>query len=443
MNYQIYIYTLNAPNNSSTNVMPNIYVGADPSANDLFLLNIDFSLNITSFSSAGNATIVGFGQNSPRTGLEVNENSVQSGDIIHVYENGVIKFKGYVLVVRFKYNNPIGSEVMTIEFDTLLSHFTRQNMIQSFQNVTTLTPKGVTFQGDILSNKIRFGDLLSFMQKYSIYNFAEKINPDIITPKYLSPSLINADTMIYYYASPQSTKENVLLTAVFFYQVLIWQDEDGIINIGTPNIANQSYLPITKSDPSLRDYETVAQEAALTNNIVESLYYAGIFPPTSDKNGSTLAINAIPDQNNFYRSWFLYNTQFFSQVQLIIENIQGNVITDPLLLELTTSLNNAKNKGVTVSTPGNTLNLNTMISLLAYRNLAQSLTYSTSITVELNRNTSRSLIPINQVIEVNNVQYYCIKASIILSTNGDNNVENTIQLEGVPLYSITGGWNQV
>ena len=169
--------------------------------------------------------------------------------------------------------------------------------------------------------------------------------------------------------------------------------------------------------------------------MVEALGYYGWFPEPQ----SPISALAIPNSTYFPRSNFLYESQFFSQVSLHVDNFQSDILTSPTLLELTAKL---VNFGANVSIPQNVTSPNTCISLLAARYLAQYLSQSEVLTLTLQRNSNYPDIPVDKVISFDSQQYYCIQAVVDFKSVSDREVENMITLTGVPIGSITGAWGQ-
>lgn len=424
-------------------IVPNVVLGYGGESNsDLFILSVKCKNVYSSFSAPMELVTVGFSYVSPNTGTLTDPNTIQSGDIIMLYENNVRIYYGYILTCIESYS-PMSGRTFTLECDTLLSQFMRQNTIQSFSDVLTLSPEGKTILNlDLTSNQIAMGDLMTFLTSQSIYAFANMIAPvDVL---YFDPDKLNATTVIWYYPSTQSTKEELLLQATFFYQIVIFQDTTGDIVVTTPSSGDVSpYFQIVSmdnqvtNDPNVISYDFIRQEALLTNNVVSSLYYAGFFP---NQNGP-LVSRAIPNSTNFARSSFLYTSGFFSQVELDVESLQGSVLTDPVLLDLYSTLGT---QGAITQIPPNATQLTTMIGLLSGRYLAQALTKSRFLLLSLQRNIVNPTIPVGQIFYLNNVPWFCISSEITLSVDSSGtNVENTIKLIGVPLYSITGGWRSV
>ena len=435
MKYFFNIYTLESLKQGNTN--PTYVIGYDPSVVDLWLISID-SLNYsyTTFSARSKITVAGFERVSPNSGVLTPMDAIQTGDIISCFENNVPIYYGYILKTTEVYSS--GGKVLTLEFDTLLSHFTRQNMIQSSEDVFTLSPSGIPIVNtDIVSNKVKISDLLSFLISNSVYSDVNQIFKTIDI-EYNAPQWMDASTEVYYYPSTQSTKEQVLLSSVLYYQVVIYQDVTGniVITVPSTNLKSSYNIDTTSSigtDPNVRTYEIIHNEAELPNNVVVSLIYAGFFPTP----GQACTIST-PNPTAFPRSSFLYTSGYFSQVLLDLESLQNSFITDPNLLNL---LNNLSQEGVTYKTPPNTSQLDTAIGLLSSRYLAQSLTFSSYVVLELERNPTTSEIPLGKIFTLNNKQWLCINCTIDLVIDGTGkNVKNTLKLIGVPLQSVTGAW---
>lgn len=444
MKYYFNVYSLVSLKSGNTN--PTIVIGYDRTKVDLLLLGIpSLNYNFTSISARSKIIVGGFEMISPNSGALTAFDAIQSGDIIVAYENDIAIYYGYILKTSFQYSQ--SAKLLTIEFDTLLSHFTRQNMIQSQKDVSTLSPQGQRIVNtDFFVNQIKISDLLSFMMEDSIYAEANLI-ANTISVKYNSPDWLNQNTQVFYYPSTQSTKEQVLLNSIMFYQVMLYQDTNGNIVFTLPSTNNKSSYNFDTSTPisneintsqalnvNLRAYEIIANEAELTNNVVVSLLYAGFFPGPKQ-----LANLSIPNANYFPRSNFLYTSGYFSQVQLNVESLQS-IITNPTLIELFYKLAN-ENKAISSVKPSNTDQIDSAIGLLSQRYLAQALTYSKYIVLELERNLSTAEIPIGKTFIVNNQQWFCINATIELQTSNDGTqVSNILRLLGVPLFSITGAW---
>ena len=435
MKYVAYIYSLNQSTINQSSISPNFIIGYDSSA-DLFIKSVTFKSSFISMSAPGTLVIKGYQWVSSRLNRYILTTEIQSGDLILIFEENVLVYTGYILEVLDEFDAEEGINVI-LNFDTLLSHFSRQNMIQSFSDVQTLTPKGVAIQSDFFYGKTTISDLLLFLQQESIYNFASKLpangGQESYSVVYTNSDWLSSTTQIYYYPNVQSTKEEVLLSSLFLYQVMVYQDYDGSIIVGLPSAKNTSTFQISTTDRVfLRKVRRDAQ-ALMVNNVVEALGYFGWFPTVGNPLGSL----ATPNSQYFPRSSFLYTSQFFSQVALHVDNFQNGMLTDPALLTLATKV---LNFGVNITTPNNMTNPNTIIGLLSARYLAQYLAQSEGIVITLQRSMDYTDIPINKVISLDGVQYYCIEAVVEFDSISNTEAKNTITLVGVPINSITGAW---
>lgn len=436
MKYFFNIYSLETLQSSFTQentIFPFISVGTDRHDSDLILNNIySLQYSFTSMSAPSSIDLVGFQRKSPRLGRVLSPKEIQSGDLIYGYEEDILIYVGQILEVIESYSN--GGHILTLKFDTLLSQFGRQSMIQSHKDVTVLTPTGKELSNnDFVFNNARMGDLLGFLMTESVYELASQIqvfNP----PFYGTPLLLNADTEVPYVPSSQSTKEAILLNSVFFYQVLIYQDQRGNIIIDTPSANNKSTFNVKNGDLDLRSWEIHKVEALVPNNIVYSVILPGFFPPLDDANA---VVQSLPNKDNFPRLNFLYNSGYMSQVELIVENIDGGVLYSPNLIEIGTNTYN--NPGIYTQVPPNSKNVPSTLNLPASRYLAQAITQSRYVILELERNYRTREIPIGKVFYLNSEPWFCTNVNIKCVGSG-NMVVNTMTLFGVPLYSITGHW---
>ncbi len=435
MNYIFNIYSL--INLKQGLIKPDIIVGTNAKTCDLFLINpnpVSLMYSYCSFSARSKIMVGGFQKISPNTNTLILPSSIQTGDIIACFENNIAIYYGYILKTTEIYSS--NGRTLSIEFDTLLSHFTRQNMIQSFQDVQTLAPAG-TENLDLVVSRTKVSSLLTFMMQQSVYSDVNNIFKTIKV-QYNAPNFINANTEVFYYPSTQSTKEQVLLQSTYIYQVVIYQDSTGDIIFTLPSAnlkSSYSYdtTTVAGGDINLRSYQIIANEAELPNNVVVSLIYAGYFPQPSQ-----LCQTSIPNPKFFPRSSFLYTSGFFSQVELDVESLQSSIITDPTLLNL---LVIAGNGGINTYKPSNVSQIASTVGLLSQRKLASELTYSRYVMLELERNLTTAEIPIGKTFTLNNEQWLCINASIDLILGDDGqSVANTLKLVGVPLYSVTGAW---
>jgi hypothetical protein len=426
---------------------PIINLGQDNDA-DLFIFNLNLKHVYTDFSAPGQITLVGFDRIMPATGaLPDRKETIKSGDTIDVFEssdgvNFIPFYSGYVVSTEYIYEN--STEMLVLNVDTRLSHWKRQYMIQTFGEVTTLGP-GVTgvANTDFASNKVKFTDLVNFLIQGSIFEFVQTFRTFQVI--YQSPNinaLLGPQTSIWYYPSSQSTKEQVLNSSLFSYQVMCWQDQNGNIVFTAPSENDQSTFNIIKGDPNLRGFRITNAQAQVPNNLVESLVYLGFFPPTTDQFDKNLIAQAIPDPKYFPDSYALYEAGYFQQTNLQINSLQTGIITDPVLLNLLQQIEQiSPNSSIT---PPNGNQTRTMAGLLSARYLAQLLTQSEMVQVELNRNSQTAEIPVGKVIKVDNEPFFCIQCETDLTATVNDNtgqsITNTMILTGVPLRSITGYW---
>lgn len=436
MKYFFNIYSLETLQSSiaqKNTIFPFISVGTDRNDSDLILNNVySLQYSFTSMSAPSSIDLVGFQRKSPRLGRVLSPKEIQSGDLIYGYEEDILIYVGQILEVIESYSN--GGHILTLKFDTLLSQFGRQSMIQSINDVKVLAPSGKELSNfDFVFNTARIEDLLEFLMAESIFKLASQIqifNP----PFYGTPSLLNADTEVPYLPSTQSTKEAILLNSVFFYQVLIYQDPKGNIIIDTPSANNKSTFNVQNGDLDLRSWEFHRAESLVPNNVVYSLIYTGFFPP---ENNTNIVVKSLPSEENFPRLNFLYKSSYMSQVELITQNLDGGPINDPTLLEI--SMNNKNNPGIYTQVPPNAKNVPSTLNLPASRYLAQAITQSRYVIIELERNYRTKEIPIGKVFYLNSEPWFCTNVNIKCVGTG-NMVVNTMTLFGVPLYSITGHW---
>jgi len=430
--YSIQFYCLQ--NLSSS---PNIIVVNDWDKGDLFYTELEFTRSCISLSSTGTVVLKKFEMISNRLGAFIGTDQIKSGDLLQIYENDVLRYSGYVIHAYADYNAE-DAHTLVVEFDTLLSHFTRQNMVQSFANVETLLPVGAQWQADFSATSATVQNLLQFMLQGSIYAAASNLpangGTEAYSISYLSSGWLSGSTQVYYYPNVQATKEQVLLNSLFLYQVLVYQDYDGGVVIGLPSANNKSNYNIT-DDITLINARIESSEAAVANNVVFTMGYYGWFPQID---GVWTCI-ATPNQAYFPRSSFLYTSKYFSQVELAADQFQSNIMTDPKLLELAFSM---PKSSPNVIVPGNTNNTQTAGALLASRYLAQALSLSGGCTLLLQRTADQGDLPINQVVNYMNKPYYCVSAKVVSKGVSEREFVNTIELQCVPMYSITGAWEQ-
>jgi hypothetical protein len=411
---------------------PALQLGCDDNA-DLFIFNMVARGNYLDFSAPGEMVLVGFNRAMPSTGQVPPENVIKSGDLIKIYENRISIFVGYVTNAKFSWSSVTG-EMMTITYDTNLSHFMRQNTIQTFsQVVNTLSPTPVS-NTDFNPNQVTFKTLIDFLMSGSIYEYVARFYQFEVV--YKNSGAIQPNLNVFYYASTQSTKEQVLNSTLFAYQTLCYQDQDGNMVFTLPSSQEVSLWNLNKGDQELVDYEVTDNAAAITNNVVSSLIYLGFFPPADVDQGKNLIAQSVPDQNFFPESYQLYNSGFFSQVQLEVDNLSTNVVTDPTLLNLLTN--------VQYIVPQNGDQRQGMAGLLSARYLAAALTQSKVVEINVNRNIANTELPLSKIIQLNGQKYICIGWELTLNASPNdmrgNSVSNRLKLIAAPLRSITGYW---
>lgn len=426
---------------------PSIQLGPGPVSNfDLFIMEVDILYSYLDFSTPGQMKICGFNYISPNTKTLTVPESIGSGDILQIFENGARIFLGQVLETEEHYSSD--GRYLILYFDSLLASFTRQFSVQSFQqvqttlsppqtiSVQTLQPQSVpVFNGDQNSNRVPLQDLVNFLMQQSPYEYAKQFaNFDVL---YETPDILSPVDFIWYYASTQSTKEQVLRMATYWYQQIIYQDQNGNLVFTLPSEQNTSSYNINDGDYNLRDYKINKREARLPNNIVYSLAYLGFFPPVQNGLPANLVSQSTPDPKYFPRSYALFNSGYFAQNQLVINSLSNDITTNPILLNLVSQYN------INFVTPQNCdRSQQTMAPLLSARTLAENLTFSRMVVIELNRNAANSEIPIGKTFTLNNEAWFCVYAEIGLDIDSSGqSVKNTIKLTGVPIKSITGVWS--
>lgn len=412
---------------------PALKLGSDDS-DDLFIFNMVTRGNYLDFSAPGEMVLVGFTTRvMPSTGLAPTEDVIKSGDLIKIYENNISIFVGYVTNAKFSWSSATGA-MLTITYDTNLSHFMCQNTIQTFsQVVNTLSPTPVA-NTDFSPNQVTFKTLLDFLMTGSIYDYVARFYQFEVV--YHNSGAIQPDLNVFYYASTQSTKEQVLNSTLFAYQTLCYQDQDGNMVFTLPSSQEVSLWNLKRGDKELVDYDVTDNAAAITNNVVSSLIYLGFFPPTDVDQNKNLIAQSVPDPKYFPESYQLYNSGYFSQVQLEVDNLSTNVITDATLLNLLTN--------VQYIVPQNGDQRTGMAGLLSARYLAAALTQSKVVEINVNRNIANTELPLSKIIQLNGNKYICIGWELTLNASPNdrrgNSVSNRLKLIGAPLRSITGYW---
>lgn len=419
------------------------YIAGYMSRDNLEILNLSIEYNYLSFSSPGNATIVGF-KNS-----DLNRNSIKTGDIIFIYENNVLIYVGYIITTKFN----LSSEgiLLQIIFDTLLSQFSRQMMISTSEDVKeiiTLSPQTETsvVNTDYVANIMPFQQLINFMIRDSIYEYARNnyqftssnSNRGVI---YEDESTLNSKTKTYYYAAVGFTKEQVLRQTLYPYQQIVYQDSSGNLRFSVPSYSNKSSLNVIFGSPNVIDITYIDSQVLVNNYIISTLIYYGIFPIASNQTENLMTL-ATPNPKYFPYLNQLLDSGYYTQSLVDVRNLNSDIAKNASLLNAFEIFNSSerKNLGTPSQTPQNTnVTTPTITPLFAKRILAESLTNSKNVIVLLVRTADYTEIPLGKIISIENESWINIKCELIFAANEDGAL-NTIKLTGAPLSSCTGGW---
>lgn len=404
-----------------------------PAISDFYIESLRYQQNYLSFSAP--CILVLFGD-----AVRFDKYEFQSGDIIRVFKDNVKNYTGYILDVVYDYYAGDNKTTLTLRADTLLSQFERQNLIQSGTDVQTLSPDGTPIiNTDFFSNEVSLSTLMSFLMNNSIYHTFNKIselnNEDKVTVKYNSP-LVNADSKIYYYASAQSTKAQILLQALAFYQAIVYQDSEGNIRIDAPSVNRSNGYDFQLGSPYLLAASRSESTVRVSNNTVYSFIFTGFFPTVLPPAKQAPVAQAIPDAKYFPRAAYLNSSKDYSQVSLSVSSLQGPIITDPLLAEVLTLISKSPS-GVKSTELVKYSDINSAAKLLATGALANQLTNAESLTLRIIDANVFVRSPVNSVVSYNGKSFYCVSVAYTYMTG-----ISEIELMCVPLYSITGYWDE-
>lgn len=367
---------------------------------------------------------------------------IGKGDLIQFFEDGVMKFFGYVLKNNYSYS--ANGAFFTIEFDTLLSSLTRQPMVESSKDVvSTLIPLKTNIVNTALfSSKLPLQTLLDFMFKESVIDFAKNSYGYLESASayqiiYEDTNLLSPNTVVWYYPGSVNKKSTILEATIFPFQHLLYQNFNGDIVFALPSFSDSSGLSIHEGSSNLISVE--CNQEWTDNYLVSTLIFPGWFPP-EDPNNTNVVAGSKPDPKYFPREAALANSPYFKQTYLDIHSFNTSILNDPALLNVLTyiTLSQGNEFSVPFFTPFNAFKPETIVPLFSNRMLASALSASNTLTLRIQRDVFTD-IPIGKTFLFNNTKWFCVAAVIDLNISGVR-VTNTLTLMGVPLKSITGIW---
>lgn len=417
------------------------YVLSSTAEADLIIRDLSIQYNYLSYSNPGQLMVVGFKNKA------IPQDAIKSGDIIFLYENNVRIFVGYILSVT--------TEVMAtrfvqyISFDSILSQWSRQMMISSANDVVvTIKPdsKPSTINNSIVSSTLRMQQLINFMIKDSIFEYAKK-NYQFDTPQakfgiiYENETLLNSKTEVYYFPATNTTKQQVMNTVLYPFQQILYQDPSGNVRFSTPSYSNKTNLNVDQNTSIYIKLQFFEKQVEVTNFVVSTLAYLGFFPTFTDK---SLNVTAVSKPNPKYFPYLnqLLETGFFTQSLVDPRDLGTDTMRNPVLLNVITNLENNKTLQTLFNIPPNALKTKTIAALFSNRRLAESLINARNVSVELVRTPEYTDIPVGKIFQVNNESWIAITVNLNLTAMDNGSVINTISLFGAPLSSCTGAWQK-
>lgn len=404
----------------------------------LLIRDLSITYNYLSYESPGRLFAVGFRDRG--TPLD----AIKTGDIIFLYENNIRIYVGYILSLETE--TSATRLTQQIRFDTILSQWTRQKMISTAKDViVTIKPddKQSTINTNFVVGRLRVQQLLNFLIKESIFEYA-KNHYQFDSPQskfgiiYENKAIFNSTTDVYYYPAVGITKAQALNTVLFPFQQILYQDPSGSIRFSSPSYSNKTNLKIDSLSSNYLQIRLTEREVTVTNYVVSTLLFLGIFPTAADKNQNLTSIST-PNSKYFDHLTKLLNSGFFTQTYVDVRNLGTDITQDPILLNVLSNILENPALQSLVKSPTNSNKTKSIAPLFSNRVLAEALTYSKNISLELIRDASYTDIPIGKIFQVDNVSWIAISATLTLASAGAA-VRNTMSIVGAPLSSCTGAW---
>lgn len=408
--------------------------------------------------------------------------SILGGNVVQITEvpsdsESRVVFVGYIASFEIdQIARGIGTTV-TLNCNSILYQLSKQLVVNQFNDMLTLLGDQVIT--DWVENKAPLGQILKFMTTQSLLTYVTKNNIVPFSNVYQGTLLpfnvmdnagigLDIESDVYYYASTNDDRLTSLLRTIEAYQMIIYQDLDGTINITQPNINQNNqytfnvgnYVGTTgynfkEEGPYLnsmlfKSFSYINKSGDVANRTYASLAVAPInFSPDNGENQISYAANIEGDL--FVRSKELKDSGIFEISDHDIIDFSENIVRNPILSEV---LVKSQNGNLIInSVSGNQENVG-VTGIYAAKLLAKDLFDETQINITMARlacvNDSDELLPIpfgktitlndNGALAFDTNAYYCY--GFDLSYQGESSGTELLLRMCKP-YTMTTVWTNI
>lgn len=444
-----------------------------------------FEINNDIFDPSQNTAFVELTYN-PGVTDDIITRSILGGNIIQVTEipsdsPSSVVFVGYVAEMELDQESEGSGTTIKLNCNSLLMQLADQMVVNDLDQVLTLLG-GNGIITDFVFNLIPFGVILQFMTTQSLLKYATTNNIIPLVNAYNGTLLpfnivdnagigVSTDAKVYYYASTDDYRLESLLRTIEAYQMICYQDLDGVIQITQPNVTqnntysfnvgdyygtvtgnNQSDNAISITDNTMlyKGFNYKNKSASVANRTFASLINPGV-NITKDNDKNTINYVSTIDGDLFTRSQELADSGIFELSKHDVVDLSPNMITNPLLLNVLSRTTNG-NSIFTNDVSGNKTQT-TITGIYSAKLLAKELHEETTISINMARlactQDGKTLLPIpfgqtitvldNGKLAFDTTSYYCYNFK--LSYSGSSGTE--LRLKMCKPYTKTTVWTNI
>lgn len=344
--------------------------------------------------------------------------AIAGGNVVQIFEStgdniGNCIFVGYIATVEIDQSGQNSGTSINLTCESILCQLSKQLVINSKEDVATLLGSNAPITNFVF-NKVVLGDILKFMTEQSLLSYVANqgiVNTENTDTPYQGVALpfdvidnagtgFEINSQVFYFASTEDDRLTSLIRTINAYQMVIFQDLDGSVEIVQPNVDNDNndyyfnvgnYNKNNDIDSLLyTGFSYINKAADVANRTYASLINVG-FNITSENDKNTINYVAEVTGNLFPRSKALLDSGIFEITKHDVVDMTSQMLTDPLLINVLSKSISGGNL-VTNDVSGVSIG-STAAGIYANQLLAQELFNETQITITMARGACTTIDP--------------------------------------------------